>query len=122
MGLGGLDLYKAQMDSLGGWQVTHLGAPMNSPADDYALTFAPKSQSGLAEEGYLSSTRGDQRGRPHLYRFSLPATIIRIDGFVMDREGYGIPQATVRIADEQGLLATPIVSTRDDGSFVLRCV
>ncbi|MDD6928462.1 MAG: OmpA family protein [Porphyromonas sp.] len=119
VGLGGLDLYKAQMDSLGGWQVTHLGAPMNSPADDYALTFAPKPQSGLAEEGYLSSTRGDQRGRPHLYRFSLPATIIRIDGFVMDREGYGIPQATVRIADEQGLLATPIVSTRDDGSFVL---
>ena len=45
------DLYKAQMDSLGGWQVTHLGAPMNSPANDYAIPFAPKPQSGLAEEG-----------------------------------------------------------------------
>lgn len=119
VGLGGLDLYKAQMDSLGGWQVTHLGAPLNSSADDYALTLSPTPQAGLAEEGYISSTRGDQRGRPHLYRFSLPAVIIRIDGFVMDREGYGIPQATVRIADEQGLLATPIVSTRDDGSFML---
>ena len=119
VGLGGLDIYKADLDSLGGWHVTHLGAPINSPSDDYALTLSPTPRDGFTEEGYLSSTRGDQRGRPHLYRFSLPKAIIRIDGFVMDREGYGIPRATVRIADEQGLLATPVVSTRDDGSFLL---
>lgn len=119
VGLGGLDLYKGVMNSEGRWTVSHLGSPMNSPMDDYAITVNPNPDKGLSVQGYISSTRGDVRGRPHLYEYSLPAIITRIDGFVMDREGYGIPQATVRIADERGLLPTPVVSTKDDGSFVI---
>ena len=39
-GMGGLDLFKATQDSTGKWKVENLGAPINSMADDFGITFA----------------------------------------------------------------------------------
>ena len=34
-GYGGLDLFKAELKKSGGWQVTNMGTPVNSSADDF---------------------------------------------------------------------------------------
>lgn len=118
-GLGGLDLYKATLDSLGNWHLEHLGIPINSTGDDFSLALSSKPQSGLAEEGFLSSNRKDGKGRPHLYHVRMEAVFIDIDGLVMDREGEPIANAVVRVVDENGTLKTPQVTSREDGSYKL---
>ena len=44
------------MTRSGGWNVTNMGLPINSSADDFGITF------GEGESGFLSSNRGDARG------------------------------------------------------------
>ena len=36
-GMGGLDLYWAQQDSLGNWKIDNLKSPMNSESDDFGM-------------------------------------------------------------------------------------
>ncbi len=120
IGYGGLDIYEAKLLPNGRWEVNLMPQPINSPADDYSLTLNP-SRKALADtialEGVLASSRGDARGRPHLYRFTLPRVRAIIEGYVMDREGYAIPNALVRTVGNRG--GEQIVSTKQDGSYSL---
>ena len=97
-GMGGLDLFKATLDSTGHWQVTNLQAPINSMGDDFGITFA-----GSAERGFFSSNRNDARGYDHLYSFELPTITIAIEGFVNNVDEEPIEEATVRIVGKDGL-------------------
>ena len=74
-GMGGLDLFKATQDSTGKWKVENLGAPINSMADDFGITFA-----GKEERGFFCSNRNDARGYDHIYSFERPTITIFIDG------------------------------------------
>ena len=69
-GMGGLDIYSATLVNDSIWEVTNIGAPVNSNGDDFGITFAP----GLYR-GYFSSNRGDARGWDHIYSFYLPETV-----------------------------------------------
>lgn len=108
-GLGGLDIYRAQMTPSGGWNVENLGSPINSSSDDFGITFGP------GESGFFSSNRRDARGYDHIYSFELPDLKINISGWVLDRDEEPVPNAVIRIVGSDGSNQKQIA--RDDGSF-----
>lgn len=109
IGYGGLDLYKAELTKSGGWRVTNMGTPVNSPADDFGITF------GKGESGFFSSNRGDARGYDHIYSFELPELKIQISGWVVDRDDEPVPNAVIRIIGNDGSNQKQIA--KPDGSF-----
>lgn len=108
-GMGGLDLFRAEMTPSGGWTVVNMGYPMNSPADDFGITFAD------GERGFFSSSRNDNRGYDHIYSFELPDLQILISGWVLDRDEEPVPNAIIRIVGNDGSNQKAVA--RDDGSF-----
>ena len=108
-GLGGLDIFKAVMTKSGGWNVSNMGAPLNSAADDFGITF------GEGETGFFSSNRGDAKGYDHLYSFELPEIKVTISGWVLDRDEEPVPNAVIRIVGNDGSNQKQIAKA--DGSF-----
>ena len=124
VGLGGLDIYRAQLLPSGRYEVTHLPAPINSSADDYGLAPIPRvgeldPTGRLLEVGFLASSRDDQRGRPHLYRFERARIETLIEGLVLDREGYPISGATLRLVGNTAEDQIRAVTTDAEGSYRL---
>ena len=109
-GMGGLDLFKATMDSTGHWNVENMKAPINSAGDDFGITFA-----GEKESGFFSSNRNDARGYDHLYSFELPVITVFIEGIVSDVDENPIENATVRIVGRDGL--NEKVLAKKDGKY-----
>ena len=109
-GFGGLDIFKATLNSTGDrWSIENMGLPMNSPGDDFGITF------GEGESGFFSSNRGDGRGYDHIYSFVLPDLKINISGWVVDKDDEPIPKAVIRIVGNDGSNQKEVA--RDDGSF-----
>lgn len=109
-GYGGLDLFKAKLNSSGDyWSVENMGQPINSAADDFGITF------GIGENGFFSSNRGDARGYDHIYSFELPDLHITISGYVLDKDEEPVPGAVIRIVGDNGSNQREVA--RDDGSF-----
>lgn len=108
-GMGGLDIFRAQLTPSGGWSVVNMGIPVNSAADDFGITF------GEGESGYLSSNRGDARGYDHLFSFVLPDLKIYISGMVLDKDEEPVPNAVIRIVGNDGTIQKE--SGKADGSF-----
>lgn len=109
-GFGGLDLFKATLNSTGDrWSIENMGLPINSPGDDFGITF------GEGERGFFSSNRGDGRGYDHIYSFDLPDLKINISGWVVDKDDEPIPKAVIRIVGNDGSNQKEV--SRDDGSF-----
>lgn len=108
-GYGGLDIFRAEMTKSGGWNVTNMGRPVNSPANDFGITF------GEGESGFFSSNRGDGRGYDHIYSFILPELKITINGWVLDRDEEPVPNAVIRIVGNDGSNQKQIA--KPDGSF-----
>lgn len=108
-GYGGLDLFRARLTSSGGWEITNMGLPVNSSADDFGITF------GEGESGFFSSNRTDNRGYDHIYSFELPDLKILISGWVLDRDEEPVPNAVIRIVGNDGSNQKQV--SRDDGSF-----
>ena len=109
-GFGGLDLFKASLNSTGDrWSVENMGLPMNSAGDDFGITYGP------GETGFFSSNRGDRRGYDHIYSFELPELKVTISGWVMDKDEEPVPNAVIRIVGDDGSNQKEVA--RDDGSF-----
>ena len=109
-GFGGLDIFKASLDASGQrWSVDNMGKPVNSPGDDFGITF------GEGESGYFSSNRGDGRGYDHIYSFELPDLKITISGWVVDKDDEPVSKTTIRIVGDDGSNQKEVA--RDDGSF-----
>ena len=109
-GMGGLDIFKATLDSTGKWNVENMKAPINSSGDDFGITFA-----GNKESGFFSSNRNDARGYDHLYSFEFPVITIFIEGIVSDVDENPIEDATVRIVGRDGL--NEKVLAKKDGKY-----
>jgi peptidoglycan-associated lipoprotein len=109
-GMGGLDIFKATMDSLGVWSVENMKAPVNSMADDFGITFA-----GDLEKGFFSSNRNDARGNDHIYSFELPTYTVFIEGIVSDIDDYPLEEAVIRIVGYDGL--NEKVIAKRDGAY-----
>lgn len=111
--VGGLDLYSAREDEWGTWHVEHLGAPMNSTADDFGMTFChdPKEQ----QEGWFSSNRQQGKGYDNIYSFRLPSIKVRITGYVYDTDEEPVAEAIVRVVGRNGMNYKSL--TKPDGSY-----
>jgi peptidoglycan-associated lipoprotein len=109
-GFGGLDIFKAWLNSTGDrWSVDNMGLPINSSGDDFGITFEK------GEKGYFSSNRGDRKGYDHIFSFELPDLKITISGMVMDKDEEPVPNAIIRIVGNDGSNQKEVA--RDDGSF-----
>jgi len=73
-GYGGLDICVSKLSSGSFQQSEVLKAPLNSPDNDYGITFI-KSQ----KSGYLSSTRAEGKGDADIYYFNLDKDSIACD-------------------------------------------
>lgn len=81
IGMGGLDLFKAE--KLGETWATpqNMKYPLNSPGDDFAIIFE-----GTQEKGYFCSNRNGGRGGDDIYSFFLPPLVFTLQGVVKDAE------------------------------------
>ncbi|MDD2961948.1 MAG: OmpA family protein [Muribaculaceae bacterium] len=108
-GVGGLDIFKATQGESGHWNVENMGIPMNSPGDDFGITF------DKGEFGYFSSNRNDARGYDHIYSFDLPEIKVTISGSVLDKDEEPVANAIIRIVGNDGSNQKEIA--RKDGTF-----
>jgi len=75
-GLGGMDVFRAELDADGRWtRIFHLGAQINSPRDDYGFSYDP-----FKNLGFVVSNRLGGRGNEDIYRVSRAAdnVVIRV--------------------------------------------
>lgn len=110
-GMGGLDLFRATLQPDGNWNISNMGAPLNSSADDFGMTYDPHKPN----TGYFSSNRGDGRGYDHLFSFELPDLKINLNGWVMDLDEEPVSNAVIRIVGNDGSIQK--TAARPDGSF-----
>ncbi len=97
IGMGGLDIFKATPQTGNSWIVVNMRPPINSPADDFGITF----ESG-AEKGFFSSSRKG-RGTDDLYSFEMPPLIFSVTGLVKDeKSGKPVADATVQLIASDG--------------------
>lgn len=111
--VGGLDLYSAREDEWGTWHVEHLGAPMNSTADDFGMTFCHDTKE--QQEGWFSSNRQQGKGYDNIYSFRLPSIKVRITGYVYDTDEEPVAEAIVRVVGRNGMNYKSL--TKPDGSY-----
>ena len=112
-GMGGLDIFCATQLNDTMWNVTNMGAPMNSNGDDFGITFAP----GLYR-GFFSSNRGDARGWDHIYSFYLPETVHMLRGWIYEKDGYELPEGVIHMIGDDGTNTN--FGVMKDGSYSIR--
>ena len=123
--MGGLDIYSARQDEWEQWHLNHLGAPINSNADDFGMAFC-RSALGTGsfpnptnipqeQEGWFASNRGQGKGYDNLYAFMLPSIKIRITGYVFNTEEEPVAEAIVRVVGRNGMNFKSL--TKPDGSY-----
>ena len=112
-GMGGLDIYCATQDGGNHWNVVNLQTPVNSPDDDFGMTFE-----GHYMRGYFSSNRGDARGWDHIFSFYLPETVHMLTGWLYEKDGYELTEGSVYLIGNDG--TNEKLSVKNDGSFTQR--
>jgi peptidoglycan-associated lipoprotein len=96
--LGGLDIFKAVKDDKGKWKVENMKAPINSPGDDFGITFAK----GEVEKGLFSSNRKGSKS-DDIYSFYLPPKVFNASGEIFNKEtNQKIDGVQVRIIGTDG--------------------
>lgn len=109
-GIGGLDIFKAVKDEKNKWTVENMKAPVNSPGDDFGITFIK----GEVEKGLFSSNRKGSRG-DDIYSFYLPPKIFNVSGEILHKEtNQKIDGALIRIIGTDG---TNLKMRADGGRF-----
>ena len=97
-GLGGLDIFKAVKDEKGKWEVENMKAPVNSPGDDFGISFSK----GDTEKGMFSSNRKGSKS-DDIYSFYLPPKVFNASGEIFNKEtDQKIDGAMVRIIGTDG--------------------
>lgn len=86
-GLGGLDIFKSlinrENDKKSTWlPPLNMGIPINSPYDDFGITFHPEAY----EEGFFASNRKGGRGGDDVYSFSAEPVLFTLQGIVKDEQ------------------------------------
>jgi peptidoglycan-associated lipoprotein len=83
LGMGGLDLFKAEKDAEGKFNKApeNLKYPMNSAGDDFGIVFE-----GKKIKGYFTSNREGGKGSDDIYSFILPSLNFNLSGTVVSTE------------------------------------
>ena len=109
-GFGGLDIFKATMQSDRTWKVENMGLPINSGADDFSIIFENER-----EAGYFASRRRGGRG-DDIYRFVLPEALFTFVGTAYHKET-NKPMPNVRINMLSNTGESLQLVTEADGRF-----
>lgn len=110
IGMGGLDIFKADEQEDGAWTIENMKVPINSSADDFGIVFEKD-----LERGYFSSTRKG-RGNDEIYMFALPPMKFNVIGEVRDdKTDELLINATVKSIGSDGI--TVETTTGEDGEF-----
>jgi peptidoglycan-associated lipoprotein len=110
IGMGGLDIFKAEPQPDGRWLVDNMRYPVNSNADDFGISFQGDNESGM----FSSSRKG--RGNDEIYSFLMPPLRFSVTGLVKDEEtGEPIPEAVVQMIASDG--TTVRDNTGESGEF-----
>ncbi len=114
MGLGGLDIFIAQIKPNGFGKIKNLGMPMNTNNDDFAFTLNKEMKSG-----YFSSNRSGGKGSDDIYYYNLLKPFAfgkTIKGIVKDKSGNAVQDAMVKLMDDSGNEISKVISD-ENGSF-----
>ncbi|MRI02452.1 OmpA family protein [Kriegella sp. EG-1] len=121
-GLGGMDIYKSNVNSDNTYGVpVNLGSGINSKYDDFGFIIKDNGDEGLI--GYFASNKPGGKGKDDLYGFKVSGTpglkTLSYHGRVLraKNENY-IADATVSLIDEQGKLIRE-VKTKENGTYQL---
>ena len=112
VGMGGMDIYKAEFDTEGTLlSISNMKSPINSPQDDFGIIFEGKD-----ERGYFSSNRIGGKGGDDIYQFNLPSLTLTLSGIATDANTNGIVGgAIVSLMGTDGTTAT--TSTDNSGRY-----
>lgn len=81
VGMGGLDIFKAERLGETWSTPENMKFPINSNGDDFAIIFE-----GVQEKGFFCSNRNGGRGGDDIYSFFLPPLVFTLQGVVKDAE------------------------------------
>lgn len=120
-GLGGMDIYKSEIQDGDFYSVpVNLGPGINSDKDDFGFIIRSGAESGY--EGYFASNRPGGRGNDDIYAFTAiekpGLKTLSFRGTVRDLDGLGIEKAYVRIYQGDSTLIKETY-TSPDGKFRL---
>ncbi|MDP4267672.1 MAG: OmpA family protein, partial [Bacteroidota bacterium] len=79
VGMGGLDIFKADYKDGKYVNIQNLKAPINSPADDYGIAFKPEKN-----EGFITSNREGTMGSDDIFYFKSKPILFTLKGIVKD--------------------------------------
>ena len=110
-GLGGLDVFKAELQDKEILNVNNAGTPLNSHGDDFSLVVE-----GGDTLGYFSSNRGDFVDR--IYKVSFKNIKVTLDATVVSNDDKHTPVAgaTIYVKDENGVVLDTLYSNAE-GKF-----
>jgi len=110
-GIGGLDIFKAvRKDEKSKWGIENMKAPVNSPGDDFGISFIK----GEIEKGLFSSNRKGSRS-DDIYSFYLPPKLFNASGEIFSKKtNQKIDGAMIRIIGTDG---TNLKMRADGGRF-----
>jgi len=115
IGMGGLDIFRATPQSGNSWIVNNMRPPINSPADDFGISFERGAEKGI----FSSSRKG--RGVDDLYTFEMPPLLFSITGLVKDeKSGQPVQGATVQLIASDGANMQTETGNAGDFKFSLR--
>lgn len=114
VGMGGLDIFKAKINSGQFSIAVNLGYPINSSSDDFAFVEAFADLQG--SRGYLSSNRSGGVGSDDIYSYAYtaPKITIILEGLTKDKATGAILTGTaVSLREEGGRIVSKDVTNED---------
>ncbi len=82
VGMGGLDIFKAESNGELKWKnPENMGSPINSASNDFSIIWEKEE-----DRGYFSSDRPGGKGGDDIWSFMMPPLIAKIEGTVTDVE------------------------------------
>ncbi len=112
-GLGGLDIFAAQINGEKVQEVVNMGFPINTAYDDFGLIYNKSKKIG-----FFSSNRPGGKGKDDIYRFTYSKPDFQLKLIVIDSESkQPLKNATVKLFDSKSKLLQE-VKTNEDGTFI----
>jgi outer membrane protein OmpA-like peptidoglycan-associated protein len=121
-GLGGMDIYKSEMQGDESFSIpVNLGLGLNSAEDDFGFIIKNNKTEGLT--GYFSSNRAEGKGKDDIYGFNVDEkpglkTLVLRGQVTNSGSKEGVSKAAVRIYDTEQNLIKEIYSN-EDGTYRL---
>jgi outer membrane protein OmpA-like peptidoglycan-associated protein/protocatechuate 3,4-dioxygenase beta subunit len=112
-GYGGMDIYRVDATNLNG-EIELLERPINSSGDDLSVLMNPDQE----DNGLVTSSRFGGQGDDDIYMYRLRLDGFFVQGTVRDLNGDPVPNAIVKIYDEEGNEVAQ-AKTDENGNYLL---